>query len=239
MTQSNQDNEIANRLLLSLPPATLERLSPNLALLETVRGEVIDYVGQSIKYVHFIDRGLVSLVKTMHDGRTVEIKAIGIEGLVDPLALFGIERAIVEAVVQVPGRAFRIKRGVLQDEIARNAELRNVIRNYVGFSMSQIMQTAACNRLHTLEERCCRWLLIAHDSALSDTFPLTHESLAMMLGAQRAGVSVAVSYLQKAALIESGRGRITIINRSGLEDAACECYGTLRSDMDKLFAGTR
>ena len=112
---------------------------------------------------------------------------------------------------------------------------RQIVHDHGRFALGQIAQTAACNRLHHLEERCCRWLLIAHDSALSDTFPLTHEFLAMMLGVQRAGVSVYLSLLKKAGLIEQRRGQITITNRAGLEDAACECYRAMRQELDLLF----
>jgi CRP-like cAMP-binding protein len=116
---------------------------------------------------------------------------------------------------------------------------RQIVHNYARFALGQIAQTAACNRLHHLEERCCRWLLIAHDSALSDTFLLTHEFLAMMLGVQRAGVSVYLSLLKKAGLIEQRRGQIAITNRQGLEDAACECYRTMREELDLLFGSDK
>ena len=121
------------------------------------------------------------------------------------------------------------------DIIAQDDALEEAFEKYVHFSVAAIAQTAACNRLHYLEERCCRWLLIAHDSARSDTFPLTHEFLAMMLGVQRAGVSITASALQKAGLIQYRHGQITIINRSGLEDAACECYRVMGMEFDKLF----
>ena len=114
--------------------------------------------------------------------------------------------------------------------------LRTALQNYARFAIRQIVQTAACNRLHSLEERCCRWLLIAHDSALADTFPLTHEFLAMMLGSQRSGVSIAASFLQKAGLISYKHGRIMITDRAGLEDAACECYSSIRSELDRLLS---
>jgi CRP-like cAMP-binding protein len=235
MTPSLHDFDIANRLLLSLPSATLKRLVPALTRVKTTRGQVIDHLDGSIANLYFINQGLVSLVKTMRDGRTVEIEAVGIEGVTDPSSLFGLEAALAESIVQIPGDAYRIKRDVLAREVDRDDALRNVLQNYVRLAISRIMQTAACNRLHSLEERCCRWLLISHDSARSDTFPLTHEFLAMMLGAQRAGVSIAASFLQKAGYIRYTRGRITITDRPGLENAACECYSTIRNQLDRLF----
>ena len=227
---------IANRLLLSLRPETLERLRPDLELVPLQRGQVIDHVDGKIENLHFVNRGLVSLVKTMSDGRSVEIGAVGIEGVTDPSALFGIDEAVVETIVQVPGTALRIPLEPLTNEMAADHDFRCTIKKYVRFAISEIAQTAACNRLHTLEERCCRWLLIAHDSALSDSFPLTHEFLAMMLGVQRAGVSVAAGTLQKAGFIRYVRGQVTITKREGLERGACECYASVRRELDRLFA---
>ena len=120
--------------------------------------------------------------------------------------------------------------------MASDHDFRCTIKKYIRFAISEIAQTAACNRLHTLEERCCRWLLIAYDSAMSDNFPLTHEFLAMMLGAQRAGVSVAAGALQRAGYIRYSRGQVTITNRTGLERGACECYASVRAELNRLFA---
>jgi len=226
---------IANRLLLSLSPETLGRLRPNLEIEPLQRGQVIDRVDGKIENLHFVNRGLVSLVKTMRDGRSVEIGAVGIEGVTDPSALFGIETAIVETIVQVPGTAFRVPLEAVVREMTGNPDFRCTMKKYVRFAISEIAQTAACNRLHALEERCCRWLLIAHDSAMSDTFPLTHEFLAMMLGAQRAGVSVAAGILQKAGFIRYVRGSVTITNRTGLEKGSCECYASVMAELDRLF----
>ena len=205
-------------------------------LVNTARGQVIDYVDGPVEHLYFVNRGLVSLVKTMRDGRTVEIEAIGIEGMTDLNTLFCSDEALVETLVQIPGTAFRIERRVLRQAMDHDAALLTMMQNYARFALRQIVQTAACNRLHSLEERCCRWLLIAHDSALSDTFPLTHEFLAMMLGSQRAGVSIVANFLQKAGLISYTRGRVTITNRAGLEDASCECYSSIRSDRDRLLS---
>jgi CRP-like cAMP-binding protein len=117
----------------------------------------------------------------------------------------------------------------------KDSTLLDVMHKCARFAICQLVQTAACNRLHTLEERCCRWLLIAHDNALAKSFPLTHEFLAMMLGVQRSGVTVAARLLQKAGLIQYTRGRVTITDQSGLQDAACECYGTIRAELKRLF----
>jgi len=230
-----EDHGIGNHILNALPPATLDRILPDLELVITVQGQVIDQVDRPIEYLYFVNRGLVSFVKTMHDGRMVEVGAVGIEGVTDPNALFGVDTAIVGSVVQVPGSAMRIRRDILMREMERDAALLDMMHKCARFTISQLMQTAACNRLHTVEERCCRWLLIAHDCALAKSFPLTHEFLAMMLGVQRAGVSIAARLLQRAGLIQYTRGRVTITDQSGLKDAACECYGAMRAEVKRLF----
>ena len=227
--------DITNRILGSLPRATLKRILPDLEFVHTVRGQVIDELDRPIEYLYFVNRGLISFVKTMQDGRTVEVGAVGIEGITDPNALFGIDKAIVGSLVQIAGTAARIRRDVLIREMANDDALCEMMHGCARFAISQLVQTAACNRLHTLEERCCRWLLIAHDSALAKSFPITHEFLAMMLGVQRAGVSVAARFLQKAGLIQYTRGRVTVTDQAGLEDAACECYRAKRAEFEKLF----
>jgi CRP-like cAMP-binding protein len=235
MPSSRTTEDIANRILLSLPEATLERLRPALEFRAMAKGDEIDHFDRPIEYLYFVNRGLISFVKTMQDGRTVEIGVVGIEGISSPHALFGINKAVLEAMVQVPGTAFRITRDNLKRLISEDIALRETLEKYAHFSVAAFAQTTACNRLHHLDERCCRWLLITHDSARSDTFSLTHEFLAMMLGVQRAGVSITANALQRAGLIRYRRGQVTIIDRSGLEDAACECYRAMGIEFDKLF----
>jgi CRP-like cAMP-binding protein len=229
-------NGINNRILLALPEATLERLKPMLMPMLTERGQILDRVDGPVEHMYFVNRGLVSVVKTMRDGRAVEIGAVGIEGVTDVNALFGVERAVLETMVQIPGTAFAIRRDQLRREMARDGVLHEMMQRYARFTYGQIAQTAACNQLHSLEQRCCRWLLIAHDSALSDTFTLTHEFLAMMLGVRRVGVTIVANALKKAGLIDYTRGRMTIIDRAGLEKAACECFTERLVDLGKLFA---
>ncbi|MGA2707700.1 MAG: Crp/Fnr family transcriptional regulator [Steroidobacteraceae bacterium] len=235
MNKIGGNHPITNRILGSLPHSTLKRILPDLEPMDMVGGEIIDRVDQSIEYLYFINRGLVSFIKTMQDGRTVEVGAVGIEGVTDPNSLFGIDEAIVKSIVQIPGTALRIRRDILRREMDHDDALLEMMHKCARLAISQLVQTAACNRLHTLEERCSRWLLIAHDSALARSFPLTHEFLAMMLGVQRSGVSIAARLLQEAGLIQYTRGRVTVTNQSGLEDAACECYGVMRIEREKLF----
>jgi CRP-like cAMP-binding protein len=235
VAKSDTHEDIANLVLLSLPKTTLKRLRPALELVSTAKGDVVDRADQPVSHLYFVNRGMISLFKTMEDGRTVEIGVVGIEGVTQSYTVFGINKAPLDTIVQVPGSALRIEHGALKVCMTEDDKLREALEKYVRFALLAFAQTAACNRLHHLEERCCRWLLTAHDNALSDTFPLTHETLAMMLGVQRAGVSIAASFLQKAGFIEYRRGQVTIVNRSGLEDAACECYGSMRAEFRKLF----
>jgi CRP-like cAMP-binding protein len=229
-------NGLNNRILIALPPASLNRIVSSLEPVSLERGQVLVKIDEPLRHIYFVSRGIVSVVKTMSDGRSVEIGAIGIEGMTSALTLLGgFDRIVLEGVVQIPGSAFRMRRDAALEAMENDKAFRQIVRDHARFALGQIAQTAACNRLHHLEERCCRWLLIAHDSALSNTFTLTHEFLAMMLGSQRAGVSIALSTLKKAGIIDHKRGNITVTNRAGLEDAACECYGAMRNELDQLY----
>jgi CRP-like cAMP-binding protein len=187
ITPLHQCRGINNRLLLALPPATLDRILRISEPVSLARGQQIENVGQPIKYIHFINRGLVCATKTMEDGRMVEVAAIGVEGTTEFVALLGVDRALVDMVVRIPGTALRIARNAFIHEMEEDRPLQQLMQRYVRFGLSEITRHIACNRLHHLDQRCCRWLLIAHDHALSDEFALTHEDLAMLLGYQRAG----------------------------------------------------
>jgi CRP-like cAMP-binding protein len=235
MGEQPDDYELANRMLLALPTATRQRLLPHLTPVALVQGKVIYHFDARIKKIYFVNRGLVSLVRTMKDGRTVEVGAIGIEGVAGIQGLFGVDSA-TECIVQVPGAALCGDPDVFRSEVERSRNLAFLFQRYYHLIISQIAQTAACNRLHSLEQRCCRWLLIAHDSARSNSFPLTHEFLSMMLGVQRAGVSIAAKDLQMAGLIRYSRGQIKITDRPGLEARACECFDAIRHLTNRLFS---
>ncbi|WP_084439193.1 Crp/Fnr family transcriptional regulator [Sphingobium sp. TCM1] len=235
ITMVSEREPITNRLLLALPPATLARLTPEMELIQTESGAVIDHVNGLIQHLYFVNRGIVSMVKVMRDGRSVEVGAIGVEGITDSNALFGVDVAITETMVQVPGSALKISRTFLSRELERDRDLRRMMERYWRFAFGQLAQTAACNRLHTLEERCCRWLLTSHDSALADTFPLTHEFLATMLGTTRSSVSLTAKVLHRAGYIDYVRGIITIVDRPGLEETSCECYAETTTEMNRLF----
>ena len=235
MARSLHDRGTSNRLLLALPPSVYDRLRPLLPTVELERHQAIHNFNRPITHVYFVERGLVSLVKTMQDGRMIEVGAVGIEGMVGANTILGMRSAVFDCIVHIPGTARRMALDALRAEMSRSTALRDLMLRYAHFRLSQLAQLAACNRLHTLEQRCCRWLLMAHDSAQSDTFPITQEFLAMMLGVQRTGVTSATLSLQKAGLIRNWRGRVTIVNRRGLEATTCECYAALRRELDNLF----
>ncbi len=235
MARSSDDRDTSNRLLLAMPRPAYERLQARLHPIGIERQQILHNINRPITHVYFVERGLVSLIKTMHDGRVVEIGAVGIEGMVGANTILGMRNAILDCIVHIPGTAKRMTLDDLWTEMDRSAVLRDLLFRYAHYRISQLAQSSACNRLHTLEQRCCRWLLIAHDSAQSDSFPLTQEFLAMMLGVQRTGVTFATLSLQKVGLIRSRRGEVTIVNRRGLEALACECYASLRTELDELF----
>jgi len=236
MARSPDVRDTSNRLLLALPRSTFERILARLQPIELERQQVLHMVNRPVTHVYFVERGLVSLVKSMQDGRVVEIGAVGIEGMVGANTILGMRNGAFDCTVHIPGAAGRLALEDLWSEMDRSAVLRDLMFRYAHYRISQLAQSAACHRLHTLEQRCCRWLLVAHDSARSDSFPMTQEYLAMMLGVQRTGVTFATLSLQKVGLIRSRRGEMTIINRRGIEALSCECYASLRTELDELFA---
>jgi CRP-like cAMP-binding protein len=231
--------EPRNRIINALSEVSRRGLRGLLERMETRRGQVLSAAGTSISHFYFIESGMISLVRWMRNGEGVEISAIGPEGITPPGAVFEFERAVLESIVQIPGSVLRIRRDDLRRRLARDRELLNIMRSYAAAALSQVAQTAACNILHPVEQRCCRWLLTAHDSARSDNFQLTHEFLGMMLGVRRATVSVAAEALQRAGLIQYSHGNLTITNRPALERVACECYSTTHGEFEDLFATGR
>lgn len=236
MAAFHEHDTIANRILLALPPASFKQLSRHLEHVDLRRGQVLHRSDEPVRRLYFVNRGMVCLVKTMQDGRTIEVGATGLDGVTTPEVLFGSNAAILDGVVQVPGSAFVIDRAFLRRTLSKNRIFRELLQGYLHLTIERLAQSAACNRLHSLEERCCRWLLIAHDCARADSFPLTHEFLAMMLGAQRPGVSITMKVLQNAGFVQYVRGKITIADRAGLEGMACECFGSVRHQLDKMFS---
>ena len=213
-----------NRLLAALPPAELERHFSGLKPVSLPQRQVLYEPGMPLDNVYFVEEGVVSILTRMADGTTIEVGMIGIEGAVGTAALLGGEASSQQAIVQVSGSALRINAAECKAAFDQSATVRAVIMRFIEALFNLSAQTAACNRLHTIEQRCARWFLMAHDRVQSDNLPMTHEFLASMLGVRRAGVTEAAGELQRSGVIHYHHGRLTIVDRAGLEATACECY---------------
>jgi len=228
-----------NRFLNAMPADVAARLADRAESTPMTRGAVLSEAGASTSEIYFPDRGLISLVKAMSDGRSTQVGYAGIEGLTGVSSLLGVAHSAFEAIVQIEGHATRLKTADIRAEMRLSPHLTDLVSRYMYFKMNQLAQTAACNRLHTLRQHCCRWLLISHENAGADQFTLTHEFLALMMGVNRPSLSLAIASLQRAGLIRYRRASITIVDRDGLEDGACECYRTLRGELDQVYGGHR
>jgi CRP-like cAMP-binding protein len=224
-----------NRLLGLLSPKDYKRLRPHLRQIPLEYRQSLYRANKPIDFVYFVETGVGSLVNTMANGQAAEVGTIGNEGVVGLPLLFGDDRAPTSVYVQVPGVGLRMKAVPFTHELARSASMRAVMLRYAHAFFNQVAQSAACNHFHSLEQRCCRWLLMTHDRMQSDEFLLTQEFLAMMLGVQRTGVSAAAGALQRAGLIRYNRGNVTIIDRRGLLRRSCECYAVSKKEFDRLL----
>jgi len=233
-TRPSQDDSRANRILEALPTAERRRLAAQLIPVELPIKTVLFEPGQQIDAVYFPLDGVISLVTALDDGAIVEVATIGNEGIVGVPLLSGGSLA-VRAISQVAGRALRMKADLFLAELDRNGPLSKVVRRYLQALFGQISQAAACNRLHSNEERLSRWLLMSHDRVGVDEFAITHEFLGQMLGSRRATVTLSAGILQAAGLIRYHRGLVTVIDRPGLEAVSCECYGVIKDELDRVI----
>jgi CRP-like cAMP-binding protein len=225
----------ANRLLGLLSLKDYKRLHRHLRWTPLEYRQSLYRANKRVGFVYFIETGVGSLVNTMANGQAAEVGTIGNEGLVGLPLVFGDHRAPTSVYVQVPGAGLRMKAALFEKELARSTSMRTVMLHYAHAFFNQVAQSAACNRFHSLEQRCCRWLLMTHDRMDSDEFLLTQEFLAMMLGVRRAGVTAAAGALQRAGLITYKRGNITIVDRPGLIRRSCECYQVSKKEFDRLL----
>lgn len=224
-----------NQLLRSLPPADLDLLAPHLKDVSLHQSEILVEPGAPFEYVYFPHTAIISLLAVMRDGQTVETATVGRAGAVGSVAGFGPWRAFARVVVQMPGTAARIPSSRFRAAIRHSDHLTTVVLRCAQSVVVQIMQTAACNALHNVEQRLCRWLLLTQDASDTNVIPLTQELLAQMLGVRRTSVTVAAAKLQALGVIRyNQRGRIEIVDRKALERAACECYEDLRARRDQL-----
>ena len=220
----------ANELLAALPAEVLQRLSPALELVPLALKEILHRPGDPIEYVYFPGAGFVSELTVLESGDMVEVATIGREGMVGIFASDGEERApslsMVQAAIEV---CYRLRATVFREEMDRRGPFHQLMTRYMHAHVGLIMQSTACNAMHTVEQRLARWLLMAHDRVGLDDFPLTQEFLAMMLGVSRPSVTIVAGTLQKAGLITYHRGHLKIVNREELEAASCECYRVVRN----------
>ena len=228
-------NLVVNKLLAALPREEYKRLSPYLEPISLPFKKRIHEPNEPIDYVYFLNSGIASVLTVLRDGATVEVATIGNEGMVGTPVLLGTDRFPVEVIAQVPGDALRMRVDVFKKQVPPGSPLHNLLLRYTQALMNLLAQSVACNRLHSVEERCCRWLLLTCDRVESDEFPLTQEFLAQMLGVRRASVSVVAAILQKAGLIRYHRGRMKLLDRQGLEAGSCECYQIIKKEFNRLL----
>jgi CRP-like cAMP-binding protein len=216
---------VSNLILLSTSDRDYRSLRPHLEYVNLPNHLVLHEAGGKLEFAYFPNRGLISLVVVMEDGKTAEAGIVGNEGFTGTPAAVGLSRSPMRAVVQITGDGFRVEVGALQSTLESAPHLQLMLSRYAVVQGMQVAQTAACNRLHDIKHRLARWLLMTQDRVDSESLPITHDFLATMLGTDRPSVSLAAGVLQKKKLIEYTRGAVKIVNRKKLEDSACECYG--------------
>ena len=232
---SVRQEEFNNKILASLPPEEFAELAPLLDAVGLEIGDRLYDVGEVIHHVHFIDSGLLSLLSTLEDGTSIEVGALGREGLSGLSVLLGSDRAGRMGLTQVSGTAFRMKTEHARDAFRRLPAFQSKVLGYTRMLMSHISLTAAYNTLHTVEERLARWLLMCRRRVESDRLPLTQEFLSHMLGVRRSGVTVAVGILQQAGLVTHSRGVINVTDPEGLREASCECVKAMMEEYDNFL----
>ena len=224
-----------NRLLSRLNPTDQARIYPLLQRESLAFDRTLYEPGKPIDFAYFPIGAVLSALTIMDDGNAIEVATIGKEGVVGPSLAGGGRSSPHRMIVQIGGESLRVEAAAMELEIARSETLRDLMGDYHSAFLAQVSQSVACNGLHRLEQRCCRWLLMTRDRVGTDELQLTHEYLAIMLGARRASVTETIRPLQEAGLILSRRGRIVILDGAGLESRCCECYGVVREIYDRLL----
>ena len=226
-----------NLILAALSPEEYERLAPHLEQVEMRHGQILYKTNEIIKHVYFPTNSMISLVSQTSDAPGVEIGMTGFEGMVGLAVVLGVQKSPHEAMVQIHDGAMRLRTEVVLEEFGRGSTLQAGLLRYTQSLMLQISQVAACNRLHLVEERLARWLLMSHDRCVSEDIPLTQEFIALMLGVRRAGVTTAAITLQAEGYINYKRGHIIVTDREGLEKYSCGCYQIIKAEFDHLNSG--
>lgn len=226
---------LANRLLAALDKVEFERLQPNLELVSLSLGQVIYESGTRMTHVYFPTDCIISLLYLMENGTTAEIGVTGYEGVVGIALFMGGQTTPNRAVVQSAGNAYKMSAKVLQAEFIKGGKFQQSLLRYTQALITQISQTAVCNRLHSVEQQLCRWLLLSYDRLHSNKLVMTHNLIANMLGVRREGITLAAKHLQKQGVISYARGTITLLDRPKLEATVCECYRVVKSEYDRLL----
>ena len=232
---ARSNEPVENRLLAALPSDEYERLRPRLRPVSFSLGEVVYEFGGQLDYVFFPTTSIVSLLYTMENGTSAEMGLTGNDGVVGIALFMGGGTMPNRAVVQSAGEAIRMKAKILQDEFAMGGKFQQLLLRYTQALITQISQTAVCNRLHSVEQQLCRWLLLSHDRVKADELIMTQELIADMLGVRREGVTVAAGRLQDAGAISYVRGHIQILDRQRLEATVCECYRVVKDEFARLL----
>src|SRR6478672_1141415 len=224
-----------NHLLDALPRSDYDRLAPHLELIPMALGDVLYESGVELRYVYFPTTSIVSLLYVMEDGASAEIAVVGNEGILGISLFMGGDTTPSRAVVQSAGLAYRLRANLLKDEFGRFGPTMHLLLRYTQALITQMAQTAVCNRHHSVDQQLCRWLLLSLDRLRSNDLSMTQELIANMLGVRREGVTEAAGKLQDAGLIRYHRGRIAVLDRPGLEARSCECYQVVKTEFDRLL----
>jgi CRP-like cAMP-binding protein len=237
MTNSifSNSNPKDNRLLACLPKVEWEIIQPQLEWVDLPLGKVLCETGSTFTHVYFPTTAIVSLLYVLENGATAEIAVAGNEGIVGISLFMGGESTTSRAVVQSAGEGYRLKAKFLKDQFNRSDPLMHLLLRYTQALITQMSQTAVCNRHHSMDQQLCRWLLLSLDRLNSNELIMTQELIANMLGVRREGVTEGALKLQKAGLIRYARGHITVLNRPGLEERSCECYAVVKKEYDRLL----
>ena len=224
-----------NRLLSQLSSEDLIPLATKLEPVELSARQILYEAGAPLSHVYFPSTSVMAMTAPLTGRPRIEVATVGNEGMIGVRALLGADTAPAQVLVQIPGSALRMKSSDLHAEATIGSRLLPVLFRYANAFLTQLFQSVACNMAHSLDKRLCRWLLMTQDRVRSDRFPMTHEMLAAMLGVRRASVTEAAGKLQSAGMIRYTHGKITILDRSALESASCECYRVVRADFDRLL----
>jgi CRP-like cAMP-binding protein len=235
MAKSLTANPRRNRLLAALAAADYDRLEPRLEAVPMTLGDVLYESGSKMDYVYFPTTSIVSLLYVMEDGASAEIAVVGNDGIIGISLFMGGESTPSRAVVQSAGQSYRLKADVMLQEFNRTGPVMHLLLRYTQALITQMAQTAVCNRHHSVDQQLCRWLLLSLDRLASNELTMTQELMANMLGVRREGVTDAAGKLQAAGLIHYSRGRIEVLDRAGLESRVCECYSVVRRETDRLL----